>query len=545
MKKGFLIIAAVGVAIILMAGVFSAGMITGNYIGNKVDTISQTYSDQPVINQYQNDDEDRQVESTDAQLDSGELVPTGIEPTVDPHAGLELTPSVPTIEVQPPDDGLGDLFIPFWETWDIIHKHYVDQPVDDSSLMQGAIDGMLSVMNVPTTTTGVEIPVVDEYIDNGGTPDELQDLFTPFWTSWTLIHSVNNDELLQGAISGMLDSLGDPHTSYINQADYEEATLIREGSEEYEGIGAWVDVGKDYLTIVTPFPNSPAEKAGLKPGDKILAIDGEDMTGLDGELVRQKVIGPAGTTITLRIGREGAEPFDVDVTRKSVVAPSVEAYLRDDNIAYVRLYTFGDKSPEQIRTALEKLLAQDPIGLIFDLRNNPGGTVEAAVKIASEFIDEGVIFYEVYGDGTRDVYESEGNGLATEIPLVVLVNDGTASASEIVSGAIQDYDRGTLVGITTFGKGSVQYWIPLSNKKGAVRVTIASWLTPNERLIHKVGLTPDVEILGVPQLIIDEGFDINSLDMDQNDLVILSDEDINSGRDVQLEKAIEILLNQN
>lgn len=545
MKKGFLIIAAVGAAIILMAGIFSAGMITGNIIGNKVGSISQTYSDQPVINQSQNDDENRPTESIDSQLDGGELVPTEIEPTSDPPAGLELTPSVPTIDVQPPDDGLGDLFVPFWETWDIIHEHYVDQPVDDLSLMQGAIDGMLSVMDVSTTTTNAEIPIVDEFINDGRTPDELQELFTPFWTSWTLIHAVNNEELLQGAISGMLDSLGDPHTSYINQADYDEATLIREGSEEYEGIGAWVDVSKDYLTIVTPFPNSPAEKAGLKPGDKILAIDGEDMTGLDGELVRQKVIGPAGTTITLTIGREGTQPFDVDVTRKSVVAPSVEAYLRDDNIAYVRLYTFGDKSPEQIHTALEKVLAKDPIGLIFDLRYNPGGTVEAAIKIASEFIDDGVIFYEVYGDGTRDVYNAEGNGLATEIPLVVLVNDGTASASEIVSGAIQDYNRGTLVGITTFGKGSVQYWIPLSNNQGAVRVTIASWLTPNERLIHQVGLTPDVEIIGVPQSAIDEGFDISVLDMDENDIVILGDDEYNDGRDVQLEIAIEILLNQN
>ena len=410
--------------------------------------------------------------------------------------------------------------------------------------MAGAIDGMISVMDVTSTTLGAEISDVNEYLEIGGTPDGLHELFTPFWTSWTHIHAVDNEELLHGAISGMLDFLGDPHTWYINPEDYEEATMIREGEEHYEGIGAWVDVTKDYLTIVTPFPDSPADKAGLKPGDKILAIDGEDMTGLDGELVRQKVIGPAGTTITITVGREGLEPFDVDVTRKSIVAPSVEAYMLDDDIAYIRLYTFGDKSHEQIRNSLKKLLAQNPIGLIFDLRSNPGGTVEFAVNITSEFIDEGVVFYEVYGDGTRDIHEVNGEGLATEIPLIVLVDQGSASASEIFSGAIQDNNRGLLVGSTTFGKGSVQYWIPLSNDQGAVRVTIASWITPNERLIHQTGLKPDIPILGIPKALIDEGFDVSVLEIDEKDIVILSDQEILDGRDVQLEKAIEILLTQ-
>jgi carboxyl-terminal processing protease len=412
-------------------------------------------------------------------------------------------------------------------------------------MMRGAIQGMLSAMDVTSSTLALEIPGIDEYAVEGGTPEDLQELFIPFWTTWALTHAVDNQQLVQGAIHGMLDSLGDPHTSYLNPEDFEWVNIKFNGEEEYEGIGAWVDISKDFLTIISPFPDSPAEKAGLEPGDKILAIDGEDMTGMDGELVRQKVLGPAGTTITITILRDGLEPFDVEVTRASVVAPSIEAYMMDDDIAYIRLFLFGDKSDEEVHDALKRLLAEDPVGLIFDLRYNGGGGVNTAINIASEFIDEGVIFYEVYGDGTRDIHESNGEGLATEIPMVVLVNSGSASASEIVGGAIQDYDRAPLVGTTTFGKGSVQVQVPLSDNQGAVRVTIANWLTPEKRLIHQIGLDPDYPIMGISQAAIDEGFDISALGMDPEDIIILTKDEIEEGRDVQLEKAIEILLGTN
>ena len=545
MKKGILIAASIFIVIIIFSGIFSAGLIVGNILNNNRTTIPNSFAELPVINQTENQSSGvKEIGPTETNPSEFDIPPTEINVTEESIIETRPTTTPSIADVPPPVEGLSDLFKPFWETWEIIHKHYVDQPVNDSELMAGAIDGMISVMDVTSTTHGTEISDVNEYPEIGGTPDGLHELFTPFWTSWTLIHAVDNEQLLQGAISGMLDSLGDPHTSYINPEDYEEATMIREGEEHYEGIGAWVDVTKDYLTIVTPFPDSPADKAGLKPGDKILAINGEDMTGLDGELVRQKVIGPAGTTITITVGREGLEPFDVDVTRKSIVAPSVEAYMLDENIAYIRLYTFGDKSHEQIRNSLNQLLAQNPTGLVFDLRSNPGGTVESAVNITSEFIDEGVVFYEVYGDGTRDIHEVDGEGLATEIPLIVLVDQGSASASEIFSGAIQDNNRGLLVGTTTFGKGSVQYWIPLSNDQGAVRVTIASWITPNERLIHQTGLKPDIPIMGIPKALIDDGFDVSVLEIDEKDIVILSDQEILDGRDVQLEKAIEILLTQ-
>jgi carboxyl-terminal processing protease len=531
MKRSVLIVAGIAVACILLAGMFSAGLIVGNLLPPQATEGSKPFAELPVIS-----------EPTPIEI---ELPDPEIQETESDHPEILPTETPTIIEIPPPAEGLGELFVPFWESWDIVHENFVNQPLDEEAMMRGAIQGMLSAMDVNSSTLSADIPGIDDYAEESGTPEELQELFIPFWTSWTLIHAIDNQQLVQGAIRGMLDSLGDPHTSYLDPEDFHQVNLTFRGEEEYEGIGAWVDISKDYLTIISPFPDSPAEKAGLEPGDKILAIDGDDMTGIDGELVRQRVMGPAGTTITVTILRDGLEPFDVDVTRASVVAPSIEAYMMDDNIAYIRLFLFGDKSDEEVRDALQLLLAEDPDGLIFDLRYNGGGGVNTAIAIASEFIDEGVIFYEIYGDGTRDVHESYGNGLATDIPMVVLVNSGSASASEIVSGAIQDYDRAPLVGTTTFGKGSVQVQVPLSDNQGAVRVTIASWLTPKERLIHQIGLEPDYPILGISQAAIDEGFDISVLGMDPDDIVILSEEEIEGGRDVQLEKAIEILLGEN
>jgi carboxyl-terminal processing protease len=530
MKKTVLIIAGIAVACLLLAGTFSSGLIIGNLLPVKTlqDVVdSDSFGDLPVIvDTVPTQTATPEPETQDAESDPIEILPTATK--------------LP-FEVPPPSEGLDDLFAPFWETWDIVNEYYVDQPVDEEAMMRGAIQGMLSVLEVTSSTLSVEIPGIDEYTKEGGTPEELQELFKPFWTSWALTHAVDNQQLVQGAIRGMLDSLGDPHTAYIDQEAFEWINIKFQGEEEYEGIGAWVDPSKDYLTIISPFPDSPADKAGLEPGDKILAIDGEDMTGIDGELVRQKVLGPAGTTITITILRDGFDPFDVDVTRASLVAPSIEAYMRDDNIAYIRLFWFGDKSDEEVRDALKRLLAEDPDGLVFDLRYNGGGGVPTAINIASEFVNEDVIFYEVYGDGTRETRKANGDGLATDIPMVVLINMGSASASEIVSGAIQDYDRAPLVGTTTFGKGSVQVQIPLENNQGAVRVTTAHWLTPNGRLIHQIGLEPDYPIVGIPQSTIDDGFDISALEMDPENIIILTEEDVQSGRDVQLEKALEIL----
>jgi carboxyl-terminal processing protease len=351
---------------------------------------------------------------------------------------------------------------------------------------------------------------------------ELEDLFNPFWEAWDIVHEyfvnqpVDDLELMRGAIRGMLEALDDPHSSYMDPDQFRQSNIPLEG--EYEGIGAWVDPTGEFLIIIAPMPGSPAEAAGLQPGDQVIAIDGEDMTGIDGNLVIRRILGPAGTTVRLTILREGEfEPFDVDIQRASITIPSLESRMLDDDIAYIQLFNFGEKATDDLRDTLRNLLDQDPVGLIFDLRGNGGGFLGTAIDIASEFIAEGAVVIERFGDGSEQIHSATGAGIATDIPLIVLIDGGSASASEIVAGAIQDHDRGLLVGETSFGKGSVQTWTPLSGDNGAVRVTIALWYTPDGRLIHQTGLEPDVEVL-------------------------LTEDDILNNRDPQLDEAVRLLL---
>ncbi len=407
----------------------------------------------------------------------------------------------------------------------------------------------------PTETLPQEHPAIPQENTpsqsggNNGTPGDLEGLFQPFWEAWQIVHDqyvdqpVDDTALMRGAIRGMLDSLGDQHTSYMDPDQFQQANIPLNG--EYEGIGATADPNAEYLTIVSPMPDSPAEKAGLQPGDEIIAVDGEDMTGIDGNLVIRRVLGPAGSQVVLTIRRDGVpKPFDVTITRAKITVPSVEYHMIEgENIAYVQLFDFGQNTSADLHNALKELLAQNPDGLILDLRNNGGGYLQTAIEVASEFIDSGVIMYEQYGDGSRQTYEATGRGLATDIPMVVLVNEGSASASEIVAGALQDYGRAPLVGTITFGKGSVQNWIPLDNDQGAVRVTIARWLTPKERTIHEIGLTPDVPIAVFSQEQWDLGVDLQQFGVTEDQVVILSQEDIKNKVDPQLDKAIEVLKN--
>ena len=353
------------------------------------------------------------------------------------------------------------------------------------------------------------------------TPSELQTLFVPFWEAWNIVHEryvdqpIDDVALMRGAISGMMDALGDKQTFYMDPVVYETETSSLSG--EYEGIGAYVDLDGEFLTIISPIEGSPAEAAGLKPGDAIIAIDGVDMVGFTPEEVRQKVLGPAGTEVKLTVNREGeSEPLEFTVTRARIVVPSVTGEMLENDIAYIDINTFGDNTTAELDAALEQLLDQNPSGVIIDLRNNPGGYLQTAVEVASEFIDDGVILYEQYGNGDRDTFNALGNGRATDLPIVVLMNEGSASASEILAGALQDYERATLVGVQSYGKGSVQQWVPLSNNEGAARVTVAKWLTANERAIDGVGLAPDI-------------------------YVALTDEDYAAERDPQLDTAIETL----
>jgi carboxyl-terminal processing protease len=355
-------------------------------------------------------------------------------------------------------------------------------------------------------------------------PKNREELIEPFWEAWDIVHDrfvdqpVDEVEMMRGAIRGMIDALGDQHSSYLDPDQFFQMNAPLDG--EYEGIGAWVDTDGEYLTIVSPMQGSPAERAGLEPGDQIIGVDGEDVTGLDGNLVVRKVLGPAGTSVTLTIGREGLEePFDVEVDRERITIPSVEGEMLEEQIAYVKLSSFASQTAEDLRETLSDLMEQDPIGLILDIRGNGGGFLDTAIQVSSEFISDGTIVRERYGDGTERAHGAVPGGIATDIPLVVLIDAGSASASEILAGAIQDYRRGFLVGETSFGKGSVQRWVTLDADQGAVRITTARWYTPNDRLIHEEGLEPDVA-------------------------VELTDEDRQAGLDPQLDKAIELLTSE-
>lgn len=458
---------------------------------------------------------------TTTDVDNSDLVPslTNIfSPEEDETIETEITD---IIEIDH-----DELFSPFWETWSELHNQFVDQPIDNQVLAEGAISGLelgLELENIEriNVTIPENSPTSEELSAQANTPKDVQNEFDEFWEIWNQAiyasqgKGITYEYLMQSALSGMVESLGDPHTAYMDPNQFRQSQMSLDG--EYDGIGAWVDTTTEFLTIVSPMEGSPAEQAGLKPGDRVIAVDGDDMTGLDGNLVIRRILGPAGSKVILTIDRDEVnDPFDVEITRAHIVIPNVEYEMLDDNIGYVQLQTFGAESASDIHDALEELLAQNPKGIILDLRNNGGGFLTASVSISSEFISNGPILFEVYGDGSRQTWDAISGGLATDIPLVVLVNEGSASASEIVAGAIQDTGRGVLVGTTTFGKGSVQTQVILENSQGAVRITIARWLTPNENLIHEIGLEPDYYIE-------------------------MTDEDIEAELDPQLDKAIELL----
>jgi carboxyl-terminal processing protease len=369
------------------------------------------------------------------------------------------------------------------------------------SFAGGFVTGhILPISGIPGLPEPVTVaPPTTSPDQQSATPSEFQTLFAPFWEAWNLVHDnyvdqpVDDIALMRGAINGMMNALGDQHSSYMSPKDFADANSSLAG--EYEGIGAYVDTTTEYLTITSPIPGSPAERAGLLSGDQIVAIDGEDMTGINAEVARTKVLGPANTVVHLSILRKGEEKLlEFDVTREKITIKSATGKMLDNGIAYIQVTTFGEKTTPELLAALTELMAQNPKGIVLDLRNNGGGYLQTAVEVSSQFMGDGVVLYEEYGDKTRTTYDALPGGMATDtkIPMVVLINEGSASASEIVAGALQDNGRAKLVGVTSYGKGSVQNWIPLSGDNGAVRITIAKWLTPKEHTIHKIGLTPDV-----------------------------------------------------
>ncbi|MCA9954050.1 MAG: S41 family peptidase [Anaerolineales bacterium] len=327
-------------------------------------------------------------------------------------------------------------------------------------------------------------------------PDTASEQFDPFWETWNLVHErylrqpVDDTALVEGAIDGMLAALGDPHTRYLSPQDQQAAEESMDG--EFQGIGAEVEDVDGNITVVAPIDGSPAAAAGIQPGDILRQADGVELTGMDVTEAAALVRGPAGTTVSLVIERDG-ELINLDIVRDVVKLATVRGEILDEGIAYLRLSRFGNTTDEEMKDILPGLLAENPSGLILDLRRNPGGSLDTVVDIADQFMSGGLALVERFGDGEERPFEISDDGLAQDIPMVVLIDEGSASASEVLAGAIQDRGRGVLIGQVSFGKGTVQTWHTLSNN-GGVRVTIAEWLTPNKSSIDQIGLTPDYYI---------------------------------------------------
>lgn len=311
------------------------------------------------------------------------------------------------------------------------------------------------------------------------------------------VEDVDATQALQGAIKGMLSSL-DPHSSYLNPDDYKDLKLETKGS--FHGIGIEITVKDSVLTIVSPIEGTPGEEAGLKAGDKIIKI-GDDFTK-DMTLMEavKKLRGPKGTKVTISVHREGwAELEEYTIVRDIIPLLSVKSMILEPGYAYIRISNFQNKTTNDFRDALKELSDKGRIsGLIIDLRNNPGGLLAQSVKISDIFIGEGVIV-STKGrvEAQNTVYNAHSNSSKFDFPIVVLINEGSASASEIVAGALQDHKKAILVGTPTFGKGSVQTIIPMSNGTG-LRLTTARYFTPSGRSIQAKGIEPDIIIENLP-----------------------------------------------
>jgi carboxyl-terminal processing protease len=336
---------------------------------------------------------------------------------------------------------------------------------------------------------------VNLFIPGAATAD-AESSFATLWEVQQLLQRhyysqpLDQEKLAQGAIDGMLATLDDPNTRYLPPESEAAARAVMEG--ELEGIGAEVTNEDGNIVVVAPFEGSPAEAAGIQPGDILREADGVALTGMDVGEAAALVRGPAGTTVELLIERDG-EQFTLRVVRDVIRVPSVRGEMLADNIAYVRLSRFGNTTAEELEAILAELMGREPAGLILDLRSNPGGSLTTAVSVADQFLPEGLILTERFGSGHEETYEASDEGLAQDVPLVVLIDEGSASASEVLAGAIRDHDRGVLIGVTSFGKGTVQTWQSLRNG-GGVRITVARWLTPDGAWIHETGLEPDYRI---------------------------------------------------
>ena len=347
--------------------------------------------------------------------------------------------------------------------------------------------------------------------------------FSLFWKAWeTLKESyvynkdLSDQEMLYGAIAGMTSSAKDPYSVFLKPSDAQK--FEEDLSGNFGGIGAEIDIRNNQLIIVAPLKDTPAERAGLKSGDKIIKIDETFSNTLTTVEEAVKIIrGPKGTTVLLLILRDGWEsPKETPIVRDIISVPTLDWEIKPDKIAYIRLYNFNENAPLAFYKAVLPVLLSDSRGLILDLRNNPGGYLEVAVNIAGWFLNSGdIVVREEFSSGKEEYFKAQGNSALVNLPTVILINQGSASASEILAGALRDLRHLKLIGETTFGKGTVQE-LKRFKDGSEMKISVARWLLPNGDAIDKKGLTPDIEVK-------------------------LTEEDAKASRDPQLDKALEIL----
>ena len=370
-------------------------------------------------------------------------------------------------------------------------------------------------------------------------PDEVD--FAAFWQAWSIaeqkfvdINKIERQDMVYGAISGLLKSMGDPYTVFFTPED--NKAFQEEIKGEFQGVGMEVGIRKETLTVIAPLKESPAERAGIRAGDKILKIDDKSSADLTLEEAVRTIRGEKGTKVKLVIIRNGEDDsrtfeieravinipvLDTDNNASSKISkengkPVEETDAEKNGIFVIKLYNFSETSPLKFREALRQFILSGNKKLILDLRNNPGGYLEAAVDIASWFLPQGdIVVTEDFGKGEKTDHRSRGYNIFKDLPMVVLVNEGSASASEILAGALSDHGKARLIGQKTFGKGSVQELLPLTADT-SLKITIAKWLTPNGTSISEKGLEPDIN-------------------------VEFKKEDIDAGKDPVMEKAIEVL----
>lgn len=410
-------------------------------------------------------------------------------------------------ETLEPGDVPEKALAPLRDIWTILTNEFVlRDELDSDALADGAVTALLQATGIPSLRDN---PAFGETsLDRPGeVPRELDAV----WDVWAGVFQEYNTaerpldpvSLSQATVRGLLDALDDPHTAYISPERYALEELDFTGA--YQGIGSEIHNQRGRF-ILSPMPNSPAEAAGIKPGDLLQTVDGVNVEGWAILEVVQTIRGAKDTTVVLGIIHLGQEQVvDIPIKRGEIDLTSVFWNMTSDGFAYLNLRAFYSNSDESLIETIGEINELGARGIVLDIRNNPGGLLTTVVTIASQFLDDGVVVYEIDGDGNRKDWDVESNGVAQNIPMVVLVNQFSASASEVLSGALQDRERALVVGTTTFGKGSVNRLKPLSDG-GGLYYTYGRWYTPEGRLIEGSGLEPDVivpqgvEVQGDPQL---------------------------------------------